>query len=342
MKTNRWLAGIAVVAAGALALAGCAAGGGETGDEGDAGNAGSAETTLHIGINQLLQHPALDAATAGFKEAFFDAGYVEGETVTFDEQNANGEQATAVTIASKFAGEGLDLVLAVATPAAQATAQAITDIPVLFTAVTDPEAAGIVASWESPGANVTGVSDLNPVAEQLGLVREMIPDAKTVGVAYSSGEVNSAVQVEIAKEAAADLGLTIKEATISNPSELGQAVASLGDVDAIWVPTDNGVGSAIEVVVQYAEKNKIPMFVADATQVESGGVMTVGLDYTQIGYQTGQMAIDILENGTDPGSMPVEMPKADEPPLTINLGAAERMGLEIPQSFIDKADKVFE
>ncbi|GAA3752810.1 ABC transporter substrate-binding protein [Microbacterium kribbense] len=338
MRMNRWLAGIAAAAAGALALAGCAGGG--AGNDGGSNDASA--KVLNIGINQLLQHPALDAATEGFKKAFFDAGYIDGETVKFDEQNANGEQATAVTIANKFAGQDLDLVLAVATPAAQATAQAITDIPVVFTAVTDPEAAGIVDSWEKPGANVTGVSDLNPVAEQIGLVRKMIPDAKTVGVAYSSGEVNSAVQVAIAKEAAADLGLTIKEATISNPSELGQAVASLGDVDAIWVPTDNGVGSAIEVVVQYAEKNKIPMFVADATQVESGGVMTVGLDYSQIGYQTGQMALDILENGKDPASMPVEMPKADAPPLTINLGAAKRMGLEIPQSFIDTADKVIE
>jgi len=338
MKTNRWLAGIAIAAAGALALAGCA--GSAAGNDGDSDAGG--KKVLHIGINQLLQHPALDAATEGFKKAFFDAGYVDGETVKFDEQNANGEQATAVTIANKFAGQKLDLVLAVATPAAQATAQAISDMPVVFTAVTDPEAAGIVDSWEKPGANVTGVSDLNPVAEQIGLVREMIPAAKTVGVAYSSGEVNSSVQVKIAKEAAAKLGLTIKEATISNPSELGQAVASLGNVDAIWVPTDNGVGSAIEVVVQYAEKNKIPMFVADATQVESGGVMTVGLDYSQIGYQTGQMALDILENGKDPATMPVEMPKADAPPLTINLGAAKRMGLEIPQSFIDKADKVIE
>lgn len=323
------LTGMALAAAGALALAGCSGGASE----------GDAEATgFKIGINQLVQHEALDAAAEGFKAALKDAG-VE---VTYDEQNANGEQGTAVTIAQKFAQDNLDLVLAIATPAAQASAQAITDIPVLFTAVTDPVEAGIVADWDAPGANVTGVSDLNPVKEQLQLMLDIVPDAKTVGVVYSSGEVNSAVQVEIAKAEAKNLGFEIKESTISNPSELAQAVSSLGDVDAIWVPGDNGVTSAIGVVVQYAEANQIPLFAADAGQVEGGAIATYGLDYYQLGYQTGEMAVKILTEGADAATMAVQMPESETPPLTINLGAAERMGVTIPQNLIDSADNIIE
>lgn len=323
------LTGMALAAAGALALAGCSGGASE----------GDAEATgFKIGINQLVQHEALDAAAEGFKAALKDAG-VE---VTYDEQNANGEQGTAVTIAQKFAQDNLDLVLAIATPAAQASAQAITDIPVLFTAVTDPVEAGIVADWDAPGANVTGVSDLNPVKEQLQLMLDIVPDAKTVGVVYSSGEVNSAVQVEIAKAEAKNLGFEIKESTISNPSELAQAVSSLGDVDAIWVPGDNGVTSAIGVVVQYAEANQIPLFAADAGQVEGGAIATYGLDYYQLGYQTGEMAVKILTEGADVATMAVQMPESETPPLTINLGAAERMGVTIPQNLIDSADNIIE
>jgi putative ABC transport system substrate-binding protein len=327
------LTGVALAAAGALALAGCSNGNANSETE----TAEGAES-FNIGINQLVQHEALDAAAQGFKDALSDAGF----EVTYDEQNANGEQGTAVTIAQKFAQDDLDLVLAIATPAAQASAQAITDIPVLFTAVTDPVEAGIVADWDAPGANITGVSDLNPVKEQLQLMMDIVPDAKTVGVVYSSGEVNSAVQVEIAQAEAKSLGFEIKETTISNPSELAQAVNSLGDVDAIWVPGDNGVTSAIEVVVQYSEANQIPLFAADAGQVEGGAIATYGLDYYQLGYQTGEMAVKVLTEGADVSIMAVQMPEAETPPLTINLGAAERMGVTIPQELIDSADNIIE
>lgn len=331
----KFMAGIAIAAAGALVLSACSGGGAAT-DKPATDTA--APQSFKIGINQLVQHEALDAAAKGFKDALKEAGL----DVTYDEQNANGEQGTAVTIAQKFAQDNLDLVLAIATPAAQATAQAITDKPVLFTAVTDPEAAGIVASWEKPGANVTGVSDLNPVKEQLQLIKDIVPTVKTVGIVYSSGEVNSAVQVGIAKKEAPGIGFELKEATISNPSELAQAVASLGKVDAIWVPGDNGVTSALGVVVQYSEANQIPLFAADAGQVEQGAIATYGLDYYQLGFQTGKMAVKILTEGADPATMAVEMPDAKTPPLTINLGAAKRMGVTIPQKMIDSADKVIE
>ena len=333
----------AIAAAATLVLAGCA-GAVETnpvpGASDGATDAAPEATVFNIGINQLVSHPSLDASADGFKQAFIDAGYIDGETVNFDLQNAQADQATATTIATKFAGDNVDLVLAIATPAAQASVQAITNIPVLFTAVTEPMEAGLVASWEAPGGNITGTSDMNPVAEQLALIKDLAPDAKTVGIVYSSGEVNSAVQVELAREAAPALGLTIKEVTVSNASEVAQAAESLGDVDAIYVPGDNAVVEALESVIQIAESKKIPMVVAEGDSVERGGIATYGLNYFDLGYQTGQMAIRILEDGTDPGAMPVET--LDKISLIVNKGAAERMGVELSADLLAKADTVID
>ncbi|MGO1255293.1 ABC transporter substrate-binding protein, partial [Microbacterium gubbeenense] len=292
--------------------------------------------TMKIGVLQFVQHPALDAATEGFKEALDDAGV----DVEYDDQNAQGEVPNTNTIATTFASDDLDLVFTVATPAAQAATQAILDTPVLFTAVTDAEAAGLVDSNEAPGANVTGTSDLNPVADQLALLAEIAPDAKTVGVVYSSGEVNSEVQVDLAKEAAADLGLTIKEATVSNSSEVQQATQSLGDVDAIYVPTDNTVVSGIAALIQVAEQQQIPVISGDSGPVESGAVATIGIDYAKLGYQTGEMAAKILLEGADPATMPVET--SNDVELIINPAGAERMGVELPDSVTERAGTVIE
>ena len=202
----------AALAVAALGLTAC----------GDSGSGGSGSYT--VGINQLVSHPALDGAAEGFKEAFEDAGL----DVTFEEQNAQGEQATVTSIASTFANDAdVDLVAAIATPAAQGTASAVKDKPVVFMAVTDPKGAELVASDEAPGGNVTGVSDRNPVKEQLQLLKDVKPDATTVGIVYNSGEANSKVQVDQAKEAGKELGLEVKEATITNSSEVQQGVQSL-------------------------------------------------------------------------------------------------------------------
>ncbi|MBD8042340.1 ABC transporter substrate-binding protein [Arthrobacter sp. Sa2BUA2] len=311
-----------------LAATGC---GGDTA-------AGSSDT-VRIGISQLVEHPSLDQARKGFIRALEENGYTEGENLELDIQNASGDQATATTIASSFASDGKDLVLAIATPAAQAAAQAITEVPVLFTAVTEPEVAGLVDSWDSPGANITGTSDLNPVKEQIGLIKELAPDAKSVGIVYSSGEVNSDVQVELAQEAAKELGLEVKLATVSNSAEVQQATESL-DVDAIYVPTDNNVVTALQSVIQIAEAKQLPVVVGEGDSVEKGGVATYGLDYESLGYQTGLMALKILEDGADPASMPVET--LTEIQLIINKSAAANMGIEIPAAMLDKADKVIE
>lgn len=315
-----------------LALAGC------SGSGDDAGTTDGDEA-LQIGVMQIVSHPSLDAAREGFEQAFVDAGYVEGETVVFDELNAEGDQATATSIATTFASGGKDLVLAIATPTAQAAAQAITDIPVLFTAVTEPKEAGLVDSWEEPGGNVTGTSDINPVAEQLSLVTELAPDATTVGIVYSSGEVNSQVQVDLAQDAADDLGLQLEVVTVSSAGEVQQAAESL-DVDAFYVPTDNAVVSALESLIQVAEAAQVPVIAAEGDSVERGTVATYGIDYTALGAQTGAMALRVLEDGADPATMPVET--QSELQLVVNPAAAERMGVTIPQSLLDQADTVVE
>lgn len=332
MTNTKVMAGIALVAVSALALAGCSS------DDASDDGAGGAKEKLSIGISQLVQHPALDAATEGFKQAFIDAGYVEGETIEFDVQNANGEQSTAVTIAQSFASQDLDMVLAVATPAAQAAAQAITNIPVLFTAVTDAESAELVESNEKPGGNITGTSDAAPIGDQLDLLQEIVPDASTVGIVYSSGEVNSEVQVKAAKEAADERGMTVKTKTVTTANDIAQAAAALGDVDAIYVPTDNTVVSGIAALVQFAEGKQIPVIGAEAGTVEGGAIATLGIDYTKLGQQTGEMALKVLEDDADPATMPVEVSK--EFSYVVNSGAAERMGVTIPQDILDKAETV--
>ena len=325
----------AVIATSALALAGCASGTTDTTSTAGSASAGDG-AAYSIGIAEYVSHPSLDASIEGFKEAIDAAGL----NVSYDEQNSQGDQGTATAIASQFASQDLDLVLAVATPVAQSMAQAVTGVPVLFTAVTDPVAAEIVASNEAPGANVTGTTDLNPVADQIDLIKKISPEAKTVGIVYSSGEVNSEVQVGLAREEAAAQGLEVVEKTITNSSEVLQAAQALGDVDAIYVPTDNMVVSALDSVLQVGETAQIPVVVAESDSVAKGGVITYGLNYKELGKQTGEMAVKILTEGADPATMPVESQK--NPQLVINTAAAARMGVTIPQELLDQADQVIE
>ena len=329
--TRRSLLGatLGATAIGGLALTGCST----TPSPASSGTPGAGKQ-YHIGVTQIVTHPSLDAARSGFKQALQDAGL----TVTYDEQNAQGDQATAASIAAKFATANLDLVLAIATPTAQATAQAVTTTPILFTAVTDPVAAKLVASMDAPGGNVTGTTDMNPVADQIGLIKQIKPTAKTVGVVYSSGEVNSEVQVRLARTAAQADGLTLVEKTITATADLQQAVNSLGAVDAIYVPTDNNVVSGLSTVIQYAESKKIPVVVGEGDSVAKGGCITYGIDYNKLGYQTGQMAVQILTKGANPATMPVESQKDLQ--LYVNTAAAARMGVTIPADLLAKANKV--
>lgn len=331
---RRAFAAASLATASVFVLAACSSGGGEATPEPTDNGDTTASESYTIGINQLVQHPALDAAAEGFIAAFEDAGI----DVEWDAQNANGEQSTALTIAQTFSSNSdLDMVLAIATPAAQSTIQAVADRPVLFTAVTDPVAADIVDSMDAPGGNSTGTSDMAPIEDQFKLIQELVPDVATVGIVYSSGEVNSEVQVEEAQVAAEGLGIELKTQTVTSVNDIQQAVDALGSVDAIWVPTDNMVVSGIASLIQVAEQNQIPVIGSEAGTVEGGAIATLGIDYFQLGYQTGEMAIEILE-GADPASMAVQT--ANDFTYVVNPGAAERMGVEIPQSILDQAETV--
>lgn len=322
---------VAGLAAAALALSACST----SADDNKSGDDASA-ASYKIGISQYVQHDALDAATAGFKQAFADAGI----DVKWEESNASGDQSNAVSIAQDFASQDLDLVLAVATPSAQTAAQAIADVPVLFTAVTDAVSAELVDSNEAPGGNVTGTSDMAPIDEQLALLQEIVPGTKSIGIVYASGEVNSQVQVDAVTEAADALGIEVVTKTVTTANDISAATEALGDVDAIYVPTDNMIVAGLGSLVQVAETKQIPVIAAEEGTVANGAIITLGIDYTALGYQTGEMAIKILEDGADPATMPVEL--SNEYAYVVNEAAAERMGVTIPADILEKATKIEE
>jgi putative ABC transport system substrate-binding protein len=290
---------------------------------------------IKIGVVQLVEHPALDASYQGFADALAAAGYVDGENISIDYQNGQGEQANCQTIATQFASDKVDLVLAIATPAAQAAANVIKDIPILVTAVTDPESSSLVNSNEKPGGNVSGTSDLTPVAEQMELLKKLVPDAKTVAVLYTSSETNSVFQAELANEAAQKLGLQTIEATISASNEIQQVVESVLDkADAIYIPTDNTFANAMATVTLVTEPAGMPVIVGESGMVENGGLATVGIDYYKLGYQTGEMAVRILKDGAKTADMPIEYLKDTD--LAINMEIAQSIGIEVPQELADQ------
>ncbi len=317
---------MAAVVAGGLLLAGC----------GSSGGAASSDKVYEIGIAQIVSHPSLDAVREGVVQALADAGYEDGKNINLDVQNPQGDQSALTNIANSFASK--DAVVAIATPTAQAMAQAVTDKPIVFSAVTDPVSSQLVDSWEEPGGNITGTSDINPIEEQFDLITEIVPNAKTVGIVYSSAEQNSEIQVELAEGAAEKRGLEIKTATVTNSSEIQQATRSL-DVDAFFVPTDNTVVSGLEGLLQVAEQTKTPVISADSDSVTRGVIASVAVDYAKMGTQTGEMLVRILE-GADPATMAVETQK--EPQLTINPKAAARIGITLPADLVSRADKIVE
>lgn len=306
------------------------------GDGGGGEEEGTEDDPYSIGIAQPVEHPSLDAAREGFKEAFADAD----AEVEWTERNAQGDAATETTVAGQLAEGGHDLLATIATSQSQqiVTATQGEDLPVVFLAVTEPEEAGLVDSWEEPGANVSGLSDLNPVDEQLGLITEADPDVESIGVLYASGEVNSEVQVEMAREAAEELGVELETSTITNSAEVQQGVESLSGVDAIWIPTDNVVVSGLESVISFGRDQQIPVFSADGDSVARGTIGSYAVDYEALGRQAGEMALRILQDGEDPAETPVET--LDDIQLYLNPDAAEQMGLEVPEELMESADVV--
>lgn len=295
---------------------------------------------LEIGVIQIVEHPALDSARQGFIDALNDLGYQEERDVVYTILNAQGDMSIAGTIAQMFVDEEKDLILAIATPTSQAMAQATDTIPILITAVTDPVAAGLVESMEVPGTNVTGTTDMTPVKTQLLLLKEILPRAERLGIVYNVGEVNSVVQVDIAKDVAPELDLQIIEATASTSGEVLQAAQSLiGRVDAIYVPTCNTAVSALESIVAVAEDYQLPLIVGEEDSVDRGGLATTGINYYDLGYQTGGIAKLVIE-GEDPSTISIQ--SADRVETVLNLVAAEIMGITFPQELLDRAHRIIE
>jgi putative tryptophan/tyrosine transport system substrate-binding protein len=336
LRVGSLVAALVLLLAAALLAVGC---GGSTTTEESASPSSGAPASVTIGITQIVSHPALDACVTGFKAGMAEKGYTEGENVTYDVQNAQGDMATAASIAQKFAGDNLDLILGIATPTTQAMVKADKTTPIVFTAVTDPVGSGLVKNAEAPDANVTGVSDMLPVESHLALIKKIVPDVKTVGVLYNAGETNSVFLVKAEKEAAQAMGIEIVEATASNSSEVQAAAKSLvGKVDAISVLTDNTIVSALETVIKVCQENKVPLICGDTDSVKRGAVAAYAFDYEDLGKQAGYIAADILA-GKAISEIPVQY--AENLMLSINEAAAEAMGVTIPDDLKAEAAQTF-
>ena len=294
-----------------------------------AGEESGEKEMVKVGILQLIEHNALDSAREGFVQALADNGYIEGENLEIDYQNAQGDPSNLSTMSERFVNNNSDMVLAIATGAAQSIASKTKEIPVLFTAVTDPVDAGLVSSNENPGGNVTGTNDMSPIAQQLDLMLKLKPETKTVGLLYNSSEDNSVLQIEIAKEALKERNIEWVEQTVTNSSDVQQAAQSVvPKVDALYLPTDNVIASAMPIVAQVANDAKIPVICGEENMVIGGGLATLGLNYYNLGYQTGEMAVRILKDGADISTMPVE--SQTDFNYLINGETAQAIGMEIP------------
>lgn len=332
---------LSLILAGAMMMSLAACGGKSQEDKGTSADttaqesAGGTETTgektadgkqYKIGVLQLVQHTALDAANKGFIKALDDSGI----NYTVDQQNAAGDQSTCQTIASKLVNDGNDLILSIATPAAQAVAGATSDIPVLVTAVTDPAASDLVESNDAPGGNVSGTSDLTPVKEQISLLKQILPEAKTVGILYASAESNSEIQAKMAKEAIEAEGMTAVDYTVSSSNEIQTVVTSMvGKVDAIYAPTDNTIAAGMTTVAMVANENGLPTICGEEGMVKAGGLATYGIDYFELGYLTGQQAVKILKDGEDISKMPIEYLPAEKCKLSVNEETAKTLGIDV-------------
>lgn len=298
--------------------------------------------SYRISVSQFVEHPALDAVLKGFQEYLNE----NGVAATFKVHNAQANMATAGQIGTQIMGEQPDLILAIATPTAQAVAQALKkaphmqSTPFLFTAITNPVEAGLVKDLNRPGGNITGVSDLLPLDQHMGMVLRFYPELKALGVLYNAGEANSKSTVQGIQAIGRERGFAVVAATVSKSSDVFQAVKSLvGRVDAVFVPTDNTVVSALESAVKVCTQAQLALFCADVDSVARGAVAAMGFDYYKHGRQTGAMAKRIFE-GASPGEMPVESQRELE--LHLNRSAAAGMGVTVPQAILDSADRIYD
>ncbi|HEY9636139.1 MAG TPA: ABC transporter substrate-binding protein [Coleofasciculaceae cyanobacterium] len=300
----------------------------------------SSESTSNkfVAVTQIVEHPALNATRDGVKAELEAAGYKVDKNLKWEWQSAQGQPATATQIASQFVGKKPDVMVAISTPSAQAVVSATRDIPVVFTAVTDPLGAKLVPNMNKPGGLVTGVQAIAPIGKHLDLISKIIPKAKRIGVLYNAGEPNAVTLVNLLKREAPVRGINLVEATVVSSGEVATAARSLvGKADVIYVPTDNTVVSALESVIQVGRENKLPVFSGDNDSVARGAIASLSYNYFDVGRQTGQVVVRIL-NKEKPGDIAVEPAKKLE--LHVNPKSAEAMGVKIPESVLKDAAKV--
>ena len=316
----------------ALSLAACS--GGTTEEK----TTDTAETKkVSVGVIQYMQHASLDEAYEGFVDGLKEAGYVEGENLVVNYQNASGEVSNCQQINELFANNNTDLVLAIATPAAQSAVNVFqdTNVPVLFTAVTDAVGAGLVDSNEAPGKNVTGTLDMPVIADQIAVIKDVLPEVETLAILYTSSEANSEIQAEEAKAAAEALGMKVIVQTSSSSNDIPQVISSVvGSADAIYIPSDNAFASAMATVNAAAVENQIPVFCAVEAMIAEGGIATTAIDYYELGKQTAAQAVRVL-NGESASTIAVETQK--ECALVVNETFAGSVGVTVPAEIIEKA-----
>ena len=290
-----------------------------------------------VGIVQLVEHDALDAANKGFRDALKERGYEEGKNLKIDNQNAQADQSNLQNIGQRFVSNHVDLIYAIATPAAQTVANLTKDIPIVGSAITYYVGAKLVKSNDVPGGNVTGTSDMNPIKDQVDLLIKLCPDAKTIGCVYTSSEVNSEIQFKAMKEYAESKGLKVEAATISNVNDIQQAAQSLvGKVDAFYLPTDNVIASSMPTLISVTEAAKKPVICGESNMVKAGGLATYGVDYYELGRQSGFMAADILDGKSKPADMKIEFAKVLK--AVVNKANADKLGITIPADVLKNAE----
>lgn len=310
-----------IAASGAAGAAAVLAGCGSSSSSSDSGS-----KTYKIGVVQLTEHSALDASNDGFVTALNESGL----DVSIDQQNAQNDQSACQTIASKFVGDGVDLIYAIATPAAQAAAAATTDIPIVGCAITDYAASGLVKDNDKPDTNVTGASDLTPVAEQLQMMQKVLPDVKKVGLLYCSAESNSDIQIASAKEELDALGIAYEEYAVSSSNEIQSVVESaVGKVDALYAPTDNTIAAGAAQVGQICKENKLPFITGEEGMCEAGGLFTLSINYTDLGKLAGEMAVKILKGESKPEEMAIEHLSTEDLVVVKNEEMATAIGVDL-------------
>lgn len=332
MKRNRLFSLLTAGMLSLAALTGCGgAGTGNSGSSADSTGSVASGDLPHISLIQYVEHPSLDTIRESILAQLEELGYKDGETCTIDYKNAQGETTTANTIVQKFAGDEADVVVAIATPVAQTAATIAKDIPVVFSAVTDPISAGLTSSLEKPDQNITGTSDAVMVNDILDLAKEFCPDMKTLGFLYCTGEANSESNLEKVKAYCEENNLKLEVSGITNSSEVQQAAQVLfSKVDAVFIPNDNTVASAMPAVSNEAIKAKVPVFTGADSMVGDGGLATNGIEYVDLGKETANIVDQVLK-GTDVSEIPVKVFQ-DDLSIFVNEETAKALGIEIPES----------